>query len=305
MKRLLLLLTAILLAFCYASAQDIIVKKDGTILNVYNLEESDNFYFYTLESSEDAAIQKINKNDVFSVKKGGEKSTSQQIETKAKDNGELKKAPKREPVTAQITSEIIQNKKGQFFTARTPDGHELNYQILSSEEHTLAVVKGKYRENKYIIPEYVQVGNEVYTVTEIGDRAFSRENAITEIQFPTTLKRIGHQAFTYCPLESIVLPEGLEELADEAFFCAGLNAHGKTLPLKEIYLPSSTQKIGYTCFLKCGSSISFRGFCQAYFSNMPDFIKESNCKTYGIDEEAVRAFYVYERKDESLMKYKP
>ena len=297
MKRILLLLTTILLAFSYANAQDIIVKKDGTILNnVYNLEESDNYYFYTLESSEDAAIQKINKNEVFSVKKDGKKHQSQQIETKAKDNSALKKTRKHEPVTAQITSEINQDKKGQFFTARTPDGHELNYLILSNEDHTLAVVKGKYRENKYIIPEYVQVNNEVYTVTEIGDRAFSRESTITEIQFPTTLKRIGHQAFTYCPLESIVLPEGLEELADEAFFCAGLNAHGKTLPLKEIYLPSSTQKIGYTCFLKCGSSISFRGFCQAYFSNMPDFITESNCKTYGIDEEAVRALYVYERK---------
>ena len=296
MKRILLLLTAILLAVSYAMAQDIIVKKDGTILKVYNLEESDISYFYTLESLEDAAIQKINKNDVFSVKKGEEKSTSQQIETKAKDNSSLKKAPKREPVTAHIASEIIQDKKGQFFTARTPDGHELNYQIISSEDHTLAVVKGKYRENKYIIPEYVQVDNEVYTVTEIGDRAFCRENTIKELQFPTTLKRIGHQAFTYCPLENIVLPEGLQELADEAFFCAGLNAHGKTLPLKEIYLPSSTQKIGSICFLKCGSRISFRGFCQAYFSNMPDFVRESNCNSYGIDEEAVRAFYVYERK---------
>ena len=296
MKRILLLLTVVLLAFSYASSQDIIVKKDGTILNVYNLEESENFYFYTLESSEDATIQKINKNDVFSVKKSEEKSTSQQIETKVKDNSTLKKAPKREPVTAQITSKIIQDKKGQLFTARTPDGHELNYQILSSDDHTLAVTKGKYRENKYIIPEYVQVEDKVYTVIEIGDRAFSRENTIKEIQFSTTLKRIGHQAFIYCPLESIVLPEGLEELADEAFFCAGLSTHGKTLPLKEIYLPSSTQKIGYTCFLKCGPSISFRGFCQAFFSNMPNFITESNCNTYGIDEEAVRAFYVYGRK---------
>ena len=291
MKGILLFLTVFLLTLSYANAQDIIVKKDGTILNVYNLEESDNFYFYTMEPLEDAAIQKINKNHVFSAKKNREQ------EVTINNQSHQPKHPTHEPVTAQISSEIIQDKKGgQYFTARTPDGHELNYNIISSDAHTLTIVKGKYRENKYIIPEYVQVDNEVYTVVGIGDRAFSRESTIREIQFPTTLKRIGHQAFTYCPLESIVLPEGLEELADEAFYCAGLNAHGKTLPLKEVYLPSSTQKIGFTCFLKCGSNVSFRGFCQAYFSNMPDFITEGNCKTYGIDEEAVRAFYVYEKK---------
>ena len=291
MKRLLFLLTAILLAFCYASAQDIIVKKDGTILNVYNLEESDNFYFYTLESSEDAAIQKINKNDVFSVKKGGEKSTSQQIETKAKDNGELKKAPKREPVTAQITSEIIQNKKGQFFTARTPDGHELNYQILSSEEHTLAVVKGKYRENKYIIPEYVQVGNDTYTVTEIGEKAFHKEHTVIIVQFPTTLKKIGKNSFTYCPLQRISLPKSIRELADEAFNNSGWNYKwSKSYTLKEIYIPSTIKSIGHDCFRGCGADTSPRGYCQAYFSNIPDFITEDHCNRYGIDEEAVRAF---------------
>lgn len=291
MKRMLLLLTTILLAFSYANAQDIIVKRDGTILNVYNLEESDNYYFYTLESSEDAAIQKINKNDVFSVKKDGEISTSQQIETKAKDNSALRKAPKHEPVTAQISSEIIQNKKGQFFTARTPDGHELNYQIISKEKHTLAVVKGKYRENKYIIPEYVQVNNEVYTVIEIGEKAFYKEYMIGNIQFPITLKKIGYRAFTYCPLRGILLPEGLKELSYEAFYHAGRNySLAKAYTLKEIYIPSTIQKIGLDCFRKCGEDTSPRGYCQAYFSNMPDFVTESNCNSYGIDEVAVRAF---------------
>ena len=76
MKGILLFLTVFLLTLSYANAQDIIVKKDGTILNVYNLEESDNFYFYTMEPSEDAAIQKINKNHVFSAKKNREQEVT-------------------------------------------------------------------------------------------------------------------------------------------------------------------------------------------------------------------------------------
>ena len=44
---------------------------------------------------------------------------------------------------------------------------------------------------------------------------------------------------------------------------------------------------------KCGSgkNRSIRGFCQAYFSNMPDFITEENCKDFGIDEVAVKEFH--------------
>ena len=282
MKRILLLLTAILLAVSYAMAQDIIVKKDGTILKVYNLEESDISYFYTLESLEDAAIQKINKNDVFSVKKNGERKVISKIHPQR---------PTHDPVTAQISCEIINNKKGQFFSARTPDGHELNYQILSSEDHTLAVCPGKYRENKYIIPEYVQVNDQVYTVTEIGEKAFHKESKVLRVQIPTTLKIIRKNAFTYCPIQRISLPEGLQELADAAFENAGCNFQsGKSYTLKEIYIPSTIKKIGIDCFRKCGADTSPRGYCQAYFSNMPDFVTEGNCNTYGIDEKAVRAF---------------
>ena len=301
MKRLLCSLIAMFLAFSYAMAQDIIVKKDGTILNVYNLEESDNYYFFTLEPSADAATQKISKVDVFSAKKNGESSQPQSgagtqtattvATTVAANNNVQKKANEHEPVTAKISSSVITQKKdGLYFSARTPDGHELNYLILSQEALTVAVTKGEYHESKYIIPEYVQVDDKTYTVTEIGEEAFYKEGTVTEVQFPTTLKRIREKAFTLCPLTSIILPEGLEELDNSAFRGAAMDWRGRGQYLSEIYLPNSIRRIGPLCFMSCGAKNSFCGYCQANFSNMPDFITEGNCLGFGIDEEAVRAF---------------
>ena len=261
------------------------MKKDGTILNVYNVEESSSSYFYTLEPSSGSAVEKIAKEDVFSVKFANEKNS-----TPTNNNNIANKASKieREAVTANIVSEDVDKKKGRIIKASTPDGHLLNYAVLSEAERTLTVVKGEYHEKEYVIPEYVNINNIIYTVTEIDKEGFFYENTVTKVQFPTTLKKIGNLAFSLCNIERIILPEGLEEICSNAFY---LNS--RTHHVIEIYIPSSVKKIGEKSFFKCGSgkNRSIRGFCQAYFSNMPDFITEENCKDFGIDEVAVKEFH--------------
>ena len=168
----------------HLQAQDILVKKDGTILKVYNLEESSNSYFYTLEPSSDAALTKISKEDVFSVKRS---DGSELPQTPQKATTTDKAKPTREAVTAIKTMNI--GGKGRGFKATTPDGHELNYRIISDEDHTVAVVKGKYKEKEYVIPEYVKDGNTIYTVTEIGEDCFSNRSNVCNVQFPNTLKK--------------------------------------------------------------------------------------------------------------------
>ncbi len=294
MKKVIFLMLAVCFVCGQLQAQDIIVKKDGTILNVYHLEESSNSYFYSLDPSSDANVIKINKEDVFSIKK--QDGTTITVGT-ATSAPQAQAAPAREPVTAQLSSEITTKKGRRIFSARTPDGNSLDYAILSEEEHTLTVIKGEYHEDRYIIPEKVQVNDEVFTVTEIDKQAFFQEYTVKNVQFPTTLKRIGEQAFTRSGLESIILPEGLEELEDFAFFFTGWYVAflTKSNRISEIYIPSSCKKIGTNCFIKCGNETSFRGFCQAYFSNLPEWITEGNCKSFGIDEEAVRAFNLRKR----------
>lgn len=295
MKKVIFMMLAVCFVCSQLQAQDIIVKKDGTILTVYHLEESGNSYFYSLEPSSDAQFLKINKEDVFSIKK--QNGTTETVGT-ITPAPQTQAAPAREPVTAQLSSEIITTKKGlRTFTARTPDGKSLNYAILSEEEHTLTVIKGEYHEDRYIIPEMVQVNNEIFTVTEIAEDAFLKEYSVKDIQFPTTLKRIDRFAFIKSGLEIIILPEGLEEIGDYAFWWAGYywELPTKVRRISEIYIPSSCKKIGSNCFLNCGNETSFRGFCQAYFSNLPEWITEGNCKSFGIDEEAVRAFNLKKR----------
>ena len=52
---------------------------------------------------------------------------------------------------------------------------------------------------------------------------------------PDDTKRIGSDAFTHVKLESVVLPESMEELADSAFSACG--------SLKTIYIPSKVEKL--------------------------------------------------------------
>lgn len=292
MKQLMTLL--LLLVASVAMAQDIIVKKDGSILNVYNLEESATSYFYTLEPSSEASVLKINKDDVFSVKKKDGEAQVVNPAAAAAAPAAAATTPaaagntpgQREPVTAKLTTSVRTEKGRRCFSACTPDGHELNYRIISEADATVEVTKGEYHAREYVIPEYIDIDGKQYTVTEIGEKAFFRENTVRRVQFPLTLKRIGESAFTYANLDRIDIPEGVEELCNYAFAGTGFRV---TSPV--IYIPSSVTKLGRSCFHACGSNTSYRGFCQETFTNMPDFINEGNCKNYGIDEEAVEAYY--------------
>ena len=54
-------------------------------------------------------------------------------------------------------------------------------------------------------------------IVEIGDFAFNY-SGITSVKFPSTLKKVGYNAFSYAPnLTSITINEGLEEIGERAF----------------------------------------------------------------------------------------
>ena len=117
-----------------------------------------------------------------------------------------------------------------------------------------------------IIPESVQYKGKAYTITEIGNNAFSYSNlisvsipnTITEIGdnaflncgnlnsviIPTTLKRIGAGAFKKCKrLESIAIPNSVTIINDETF--------SDCIKLKTVDLPPNIKTIGYNAFCRC------------------------------------------------------
>ena len=92
-------------------------------------------------------------------------------------------------------------------------------------------------------------------------------------------------------MEKIIIPDGTEEISEKAFWGTGSYATSfQRKPVREIYIPSSVTYIGNDCFEYCGKELSPRKKCQAYFSNMPDFVTEGNCSTFGIDDAAVKHF---------------
>jgi len=75
------------------------------------------------------------------------------------------------------------------------------------------------------------------SIKSIGMSAFDNCSELKQINFAedSNLEYIGYQAFGYCGIETLVLPEGLKELE----CCAFIYNEG----LKEVYLPSTLTKI--------------------------------------------------------------
>lgn len=68
MKKL-FLLSCSLMAGLSAFAQDVLITKDGDVKNVYEVEVGTNAVFYKSEDKADAAILRINKTDVYMIKR--------------------------------------------------------------------------------------------------------------------------------------------------------------------------------------------------------------------------------------------
>lgn len=77
----------------------------------------------------------------------------------------------------------------------------------------------------------------------IQDGAFSYCSLLKNIELPSTLKEIGHDAFNNSGLTSINLPEGLEKI--------GWCAFGVCQNLKSINIPSSVKILERQTFDHC------------------------------------------------------
>lgn len=90
------------------------------------------------------------------------------------------------------------------------------------------------------VPESIQVGETVYTVTAIGFSAFETCDGLTSVSLPNTLTSIGSSAFNGCGLTSIVIPESVKTI--------GMRSFRDCFYLSEISLPKYLEKIGEGAF---------------------------------------------------------
>ncbi len=130
------------------------------------------------------------------------------------------------------------------------------YYINENGEAVLTKYTGT---NTYIkIPEYVGfVGINYGIVTEVGNGTFT-DTAVTRVDLPDTVKRIGNKAFYNCKtLETVNIPDSVEKIGNYAFF--GCKA------LQSITLPDTLKGIGLATFYNCTSLKSL---------NWPENIKQ-------------------------------
>jgi hypothetical protein len=108
------------------------------------------------------------------------------------------------------------------FTARAYDAYIGGvYYNLNKTDKTASVTYYKYA-GKVVIPESIKYDEMTYSVTSIGNYAFSRCKDITSISIPNSVKSIGICAFEDCTgLNSISIPSSVTYIGGLAFSNTG------------------------------------------------------------------------------------
>lgn len=115
--------------------------------------------------------------------------------------------------------------------------------ILDNTDNTATVTKSDNKE--YLgIPSEVIYNETTYTVTSIGDNAFTDCKSLESVDIPGTVMSIGYQAFAGCSsLVSLNINEGVKNIGESAFQgCSELTS---------IEIPESVGSIGDFAFYEC------------------------------------------------------
>ena len=142
----------VLLGAIMSYAQDVIVKKSGEVLNVYNVEIASEYVFYTVDQAGED-IKRINKEEVFSVKVGdgemrmiGENAKAESKKQETVDNSAPTNEGLIERKVADNNAELIAryNKRHEGYTDKEPtekvakDGYAIlgvtKESVLSNED---------------------------------------------------------------------------------------------------------------------------------------------------------------------------
>lgn len=122
------------------------------------------------------------------------------------------------------------------------DADELNFTLKVLDDFSAEVSSvDKYGED-IVIPAKVRIDGKVYTVTGIGDDAFTKMG-IKSVVIPSTVTRIGNYAFYGNECESIDIPSSVTFIGESAFMLS--------FKLTSIKIPSGVTVIENSAFEDC------------------------------------------------------
>ena len=99
----------------------------------------------------------------------------------------------------------------------------ITYNITSTTELTVEVSRGTY-SGDIVIPEKVTYEEKDYSVTSIGEDAFSERGGLTSVTIANSVTSIGNGAFRYCSgLRAVTIPNSVTFIGNSAFLgCSSL-----------------------------------------------------------------------------------
>lgn len=119
----------------------------------------------------------------------------------------------------------------------------INYNVTDSVARHVEVIANNYAYN-VTIPATVRCDTTTYTVTAIGQNAFSSTDNLYQVTLPETIETIEKNAFTYSNLVKINLPSSLRRIEYEAF--------RQCRNLTEAILPDSLEYLGILAYESSG-----------------------------------------------------
>ncbi len=145
--------------------------------------------------------------------------------------------------------------KASDFSAVAPTGHTLYYNIISASDRTVEVTyPGSSTSNPWsgytkptgslIIPSSVTLNGYTYSVTSIGEYAFSGRSGLTSVGIPYSVTTIGENAFEGCSgLTTVLFSASVTTICSHAFSgCSSLTS---------VTIPYSVSSIGNYAFSGC------------------------------------------------------
>ena len=122
------------------------------------------------------------------------------------------------------------------------------YYDISETTATVTYGKKEY-SGDIVIPESITYENSKYSVTSIGDWAFSYCSGIISVTIPNSVTSIGEYTFFGCSgLTSVTIPNSVTSIGDYAFYdCCSLTS---------ITIPNSVTSIGDGAFSGCSGLTS-------------------------------------------------
>ena len=172
-------------------------------------------------------------------------------------------------ILAVALTAVLQTAWAYDFSATSPSGHTLYYEIISGTTNVGVVRPGtthNYVSGNVVIPATVVYNNTTYNVTELRSGTFEA-CYVTSVTIPNSVTSIGDNAFRGCSgLTSVTIGNSVTSIEWSAFSgCSGLTS---------VTIPNSVTYIGEAAFGGCSglTTLNFNAInCAGFISSYPPF----------------------------------